>query len=103
MNVNEFNDLWRRVQILPEDKAPYQVTGAVEDIGKPSAPTGHVAELGTVPEGVDSNAHSVNFRDAQRRVSYWSIRIAGRSAEVSHAKTVVRHARSVRLEGGIRI
>src|SRR5208282_2767008 len=79
------------------------MTGAVEDIGEALAPTGHVAELCTVLEGVDSNARSVDLRDAQRRVSYWSIRIPGCSAEVSQGKPVVRHARSAGLEGGTRI
>jgi len=36
----------------------------VEDIGDALAPTSHIARLGTVLEGVDSNARSVDLRDA---------------------------------------
>ncbi len=100
---NEFNDSWRRVQILSVNKAPYQMPSAVEDIRGASAPTGRVAELCTVLESVDCNALSVDFRDAQRRVSHWRIRIAGCSADVEQGKTGARRVRSARYEGRTRI
>lgn len=61
-----FGDLWRRVEILSEGKAPYQMAGAVEYVSRVLAPTGHVVDLCTVVEDVNRNASSINVRDSQR-------------------------------------
>ena len=52
-----------------EDKAPEQMTGAVEDVGKPLALTGLIVELCSVLEDVNGDAFSVDLCDPQLRVS----------------------------------
>jgi len=60
------------------------MTGAVDDIGEALALTGRVTELCTILEGADCDTPSVDLRDAQRRVSWRTISIAGRSRDVGH-------------------
>ena len=52
------------------------MTCAVEDVGEAPAGPGYIVELCAVLEGIDRNAASVDLRDPQRRVPFWSIRIA---------------------------
>src|SRR5713101_4830947 len=59
-----FRDLWRRVEVLFEVKAPYQTAGAVEYVGEAFAATGRIVDLCAVVEGVNRDASSVNVRDS---------------------------------------
>ena len=71
-----FRDLWRRVEIFSEAKAPNETACAVEYVGGAFAPTGHIISLCTLAKDVNRNASSVNVRDSQWRIICWNITIA---------------------------
>ena len=98
-----FRDLWRRVEVLFEVKAPYQTAGAVEYVGEAFAATGRIVDLCAVVEGVNRDASSVNVRDSQRGVPRWSDRIAVCSFNRSHGKTDAGVPLSAGFESEIRI
>src|ERR1700731_3505089 len=97
-HVKKFGDLRRRVEIFSEDKTPYQMPGAIEDVGEAMPLTGRIVELCTVLEHVDLNASSVDLRHPQRRVPRWSIRIAVCPSDASQGETNARHQRVAGLD-----
>jgi len=62
---NIVNNLWWRVQILSEGKAPYEMTIAVENVGEAPARAGYIVDPGAVLEDINRDADSVDFRDPQ--------------------------------------
>src|ERR1700722_13616924 len=72
---NVFRDLWRRVEIFPESKAPDQMTVDVVNIGEALTLTGRVIALCAVLETVDRKSSPVDLRNPERRVSCRGIRI----------------------------
>ncbi len=73
---NIFDNLWWRVQILSEGKAPYEMTVAVENVGEAAARARDIVDPGAVLEDINRNADSIDLRDPQRRVTFRIGRIA---------------------------
>ena len=82
---NVFDNLWWRIQVLFEGKAPYEMTGTVEHVGKAAACAGNIVDPGAVLEDINCDADSVDLRDSYRRVAFGTFRISVASIDALNA------------------